>query len=102
MDGNSDNTPGPAGSTGWGMLEARIVAAQAAARVMAIMVEEALQSPHPNPAAHQHDGLALLLDSITCSALSISTMDMMRRTSEVAEAFSAATGRPSGSTQPAR
>ncbi len=68
MDGNSDTTD-------WGALETRIIAAQVAARVVALAIDEAL-------------------DRITCIALNTSTADMLRQTHEVAKAFKAISGKP--------
>ena len=84
MDGTSlsPGTPGPATLQ---MLETHLTRTRAAAYTVSRLVEEAFDSPHPSPAARRYDGIALLLDSVTYTGLTMGVVDLLKHVTATAD-----------------
>lgn len=89
MDGTI-NSAGAPGVATLQSIEAHAIRAQASAHTVARLVDEALSSTHPSDAARCNIGIALLLDIVTYTGLSIATTDLLRHVRETHDAIRAA------------
>ena len=89
MDGHDDSPASPGVAT-LNSIEAHIIRTTAAAHAVDRLVDEALSSTHPDNAARRHDGIALLLDVITFTGLSIGVVDLLRHVHAAHDAVRAA------------
>lgn len=88
---STDDTPTSEGVATLHRIENHIIRTRAAAYTVSRLVEEAFDSPHPSPAARRYDGIALLLDRVTYTGLTIGVVDLLEHATAASDAFTSMT-----------